>query len=199
MPKIPHKYFYLSALKKYGEHDPRSLCWNSLKNQQLRFEVLLEALGDIKEKTVVDAGCGFGDFYLFLQKHDRLPKRYIGIETLSEFAQIARRNTRQTILSQDILVDTLPKADIYITSGTLNTLTLFETALFLHRIFKAADEAVVFNFLCADKESEMYNYIPKEKMYELLKQMKATIYFEKTKYIKNDMTIGVKKCAQSLE
>ena len=199
MPKIPHKHFYLSALKKYGKNDPRSLCWNSSKTQELRFAVIENALGKLTTKTLVDAGCGFGDFYLFLKRQNNIPKSYIGIETLKEFADIAKTNTKQTVLGRDVLKDPLPKADIYVASGTLNTLTRFESVLFLKRIFDAANEAVVFNFLCADKKSEVYNYISKKEIYAIIKQMGAKVFFEKTGYLKNDMTIGINRCAQSLE
>ncbi len=196
MPKIPHEQFYLSALKRYGKNDPRSLCWNSTQTQELRFSIIEEALGDLREKTVVDAGCGFGDFYLFLKRRNNLPKRYIGIETLKKFAQIARANTMQTILHRDVLKDPLPQADIFVTSGTLNTLTYFESVLFLRRIFEAAKERVVFNFLSAEKESEIYNYIAQKEMHALLQRMKAEVFFEKTGYLKNDMTIGIKNILQ---
>ena len=191
MPKISHKHFYLGAYKIYGKNNPKSLHWNSKESQEQRFLLLCEALGDITNKTVVDAGCGFGDFYLFLKKHHSLPKRYIGVEQLEEFVHIAKKNTKQTIIHGDVLRPPLPKADIYIASGTLNTLTRFESILFLRRLFELSNERVIFNFLCGNKESQIYNYIPKQLIYNLIKQNDLSIYYEKEGYLKSDMTLGL--------
>ena len=199
MPKIDPQYFYLAALKKYGI-DAKALCWNTKEHQYTRFEVLRRALPkDIKNLVVADAGCGLGDFWIFLQEREETPLRYIGIESLEPFAQIAKKRTKQEILYLDILTDTLPDADFYVCSGTLNTLTSFESFLFVKKCLDASKEGVIFNFLYGDKESEIYNYIDDAQIEEMLETFHAEIFFEASGYIENDKTIGLRKCAPSLE
>ena len=68
MPRIDNASFYENAIKRYG-CTAKGLNWNSKMSQQVRFEVLHELLGDdIVTSKLIDAGCGFGDFYLFLQE-----------------------------------------------------------------------------------------------------------------------------------
>jgi SAM-dependent methyltransferase len=162
----------------------------------LRFEKICEAIkDDIKTATIVDVECGFGDFYLFLKQKNTLPKKYIGIEILKEFADIAKKNTSATIINADFLTLTPIKATYYICSGTLNTLDKFESYLFIQKALKYATKGFVFNFLYGDKESDMYNYISKEELKKLIKGYK--IFYKASNYIKNDMTVGI--CVQSLE
>ena len=199
MPKIDPQYFYLAALKKYGI-DAKALCWNTKEHQYTRFEVLRRALPkDIKNLVIADAGCGLGDFWIFLQERGETPLHYIGIESLEPFAQIAKKRTKQEILYLDILTDTLPDADFYVCSGTLNTLTSFESFLFVKKCLDASKEGVIFNFLYGSKESEIYNYIDDAQIEEMLETFHAEIFFEASGYIENDKTIGLRKCAPSLE
>ena len=199
MPKIDPQYFYLAALKKYGI-DAKALCWNTKEHQYIRFEVLHRALPkDIKNLVIADAGCGLGDFWIFLQERGETPLRYIGIESLEPFVRIAKERTKQEILYLDILTDTLPHTDFYVCSGTLNTLTSFESFLFVKKCLDASKEGVIFNFLYGDKESEIYNYIDDAQIEKMLESFHAEIFFEASGYIDNDKTIGLKKCAPSLE
>jgi SAM-dependent methyltransferase len=194
MPKIPHKQFYLRSYKKY-KYDPRSLNWVSKQTQIVRFQKIYEAIkDDITNSTIVDVGCGFGDFYLFLKQKKALPKKYIGIEYLSEFAKIAKENTSSEIINQDFLTIKPPKATYYICSGALNTLDKFESFLFIQKAVLHSQKGFVFNFLYGDKESDVYNYISKDDLTQLLKGYK--IFYKAFGYLKNDVTVGI--CVQSL-
>ena len=68
MSRVDNEKFYTSAIKKHGT-SPKGLNWHSKKTQYIRFKTILELLpSDMKNITLVDAGCGFGDFYLYLLK-----------------------------------------------------------------------------------------------------------------------------------
>ena len=199
MPRIAHEYFYKAAFEKYGEN-PKALCWRDAASQHLRFEVIYEALPKpLSGYSIGDAGCGLGDFYLFLKTENDLPRHYIGIDLLEEFVTAARKRTKQRILRKDILYETLPSADFYVCSGALNTLTPFESLLFVKQCLDASRQGFVFNFLYGKQESETYNYFDETTITALLEAFDAEIFFSKKGYMQNDMTIGVRKrCAQSL-
>ena len=66
MPLIDNETFYSSAIEKHGV-TAKGLNWASKENQLIRFNKILELLPkDLSELTLIDAGCGFGDFYNFL-------------------------------------------------------------------------------------------------------------------------------------
>ena len=199
MPRIDQANFYLKALSRYGI-GPKALHWLSKERQYRRFEVLLEALPkDLSFATIVDAGCGFGDLYLFLQERGIRVGRYIGIEQLERFVDIARSKTGCEIYPLDILRDPLPKAHYYLCSGALNTLTPFESHLFIKRMLDSATKGVAFNLLYAKKQSDIYNYFDDDRLEAMLDALGACIYFKRAGYIPNDLTLGVHRCAASLE
>jgi len=183
----------MSAFKRHGIN-AKGLCWKNKKSQYLRFEKILEALpDDTNNISVVDLGCGFGDFYIFLEKKNICLKQYIGIEAIPLFSKIAKRRTNQTILNRDILKAPLPNADFYICSGTLNTFTQFETYLVLQRALLYANKGVIFNVLYGTKKSTTYNYISKKQIKDIVRSLKSVVYFQDEHYIQNDITIGIRK------
>jgi SAM-dependent methyltransferase len=189
MPRIDSEKFYISALQKHGISS-RGLNWFSDAHQSLRFAKLLDLLPENMEDNIVaDAGCGFGDFYLYLQSNGIVPKEYIGIDSLSEMCAIAKTKTDSTILNLDITKEVLPVADYYICSGALNVLTEFETHLFIQNCYKASKKAFVFNALFGDYTSETYNYLTKEKINKIAKNLhiKEVTFLEG--YMDNDITV----------
>lgn len=57
--------FYSNLLDKHGV-DPKSLNWGSEQSQEKRFKVLAE-IADLKNQSILDVGCGLGDFYQWLK------------------------------------------------------------------------------------------------------------------------------------
>ncbi len=165
MPRIDTKLFYGSAFEVHGE-TPRGVQWNSVDNQEVRFRVLREFLpDDLARFTLADAGCGFGDLYLYLQRQGERLGRYIGIDVMEPMVEAARRRTGCEILLLDILDPgaQLPEADIYLCSGAMNTLTRDETRCFIERCLDASRFGFVFNLLKGWNTSTIYNlYLPRE-------------------------------------
>ena len=59
---------YYNQLLEKNKDGPQSVGWGSKKSQNIRFKVLAE-IGNLKNKKILDYGCGLGDFYKFLQKY----------------------------------------------------------------------------------------------------------------------------------
>jgi len=103
-------------------------------------------------KTVLDLGCGKADLLDFLNARGAAPDRYVGLEGVRELADAAEG--KQLPNSRVIVADFVrePKrmqvnADVIFCSGALNTLTHDEFYPAIHNAFRAAREALVFNFL----------------------------------------------------
>ncbi|MEA2073238.1 MAG: class I SAM-dependent methyltransferase, partial [Campylobacterota bacterium] len=190
VPKIDSEKFYTSAIEMFGT-TARGVNWASKKNQELRFDAILKLLpDDLSSFSIADAGCGFGDFYLYLEKKKRLPKRYIGIDSVLEMYSIASQNTAQEILNTDICRDPLPNADYYICSGALNVLTPFETQLFVQNCYNSSRKAFIFNALYGDTVSETYNYLTQKSIDEMVFNLKVASITTEDKYMPDDITVG---------
>ena len=57
---------YTDLLRRHGD-SYRSLGWGSEKKQALRFKILSE-IGDLREQSVLDVGCGLSHFYRYLNR-----------------------------------------------------------------------------------------------------------------------------------
>ena len=192
MPRIDNKTFYKKAIARYG-HTARGLNWNSKTSQHIRFEVIYELLGaHITSSNIIDAGCGFGDFYLFLKQKGALPRFYVGYDMMDAMLEVAAKKTGQKCLKCDILKDELEEADFYIASGSMNILNRFETHLFIHRCFEASRKGFVFNLLKGEDTSKHFNYWNVEEILVHLKTYGCEIVL-KEGYMDGDFTVLLKK------
>ncbi len=187
MPRINNYTFYTTALQAHGE-TPLGLNWHSQEHQQLRFRILLALLPkNLSAFSLGDAGCGFGDFYSYLQEK---PKKYLGIDSLEAMQKIAIQKTNSQILLADITQSTLPTMDYYICSGALNILTPFETYLFIANCYKSSKKGFVFNALYGEKESQTYNYLTKKQIQDIATTLHVKKIAYKEGYLESDITVG---------
>lgn len=68
---------------------PQALDWGSRQSQQLRFRVLAE-VGDLNDCSLLDVGCGQGDFYQWLVESNT-PVRYHGLDITPRMIEDCRR------------------------------------------------------------------------------------------------------------
>ncbi|NPA58985.1 MAG: class I SAM-dependent methyltransferase [Epsilonproteobacteria bacterium] len=190
MPRIDNKTFYSSAIEKFGV-SAKGLNWYSKKYQEIRFEIILDMLpDDLSPYKVVDAGCGFGDFYFYAQKMEKTFGEYIGIDLHTDMYSIASKRTGCEIILADICRDEIVKADFYICSGGMNILSEFESHLFIHKCYEASRYGFIFNILHGDKDSETYNYMTLKSIKSIASKLQVDRFQIKTDYIKNDITVG---------
>ncbi|MEA1956182.1 MAG: class I SAM-dependent methyltransferase [Campylobacterota bacterium] len=190
MPRIDNEQFYKSAIEKHGV-SAKGVQWISEKTQQVRFNVILNILpNDVSDLVIVDAGCGFGDFYFWMKKKKKLPSKYIGIDLLSDMVNIASKRTKQKIIKANICKDKLIDADYYICSGAMNVLERFETHLFIQNCYNSSKYGFIFNILHGDKNSETYNYMTTSQIQRIAKNLKITNVKIFSGYLDKDITVG---------
>lgn len=184
-----NKAFYTSAIKLYGT-SAKGVNWHSKETQNIRFKTILNLLpSDLSTCSIADAGCGFGDFYNYICKKKKTPKKYTGIDFLDEMCSIAEDKTGQEIILANIAKDKLPSADYYVCSGALNTLSIFDTLLFIKNCYSSCKEGFVFNILYGDKESETYNYMNLEQIKEFAGSLDVERFVYETGYLEDDITV----------
>ena len=192
MPRINNKTFYENAIKRYG-CTAKGLNWNSKTSQHTRFEVIHELLEvHLPSSTIIDAGCGFGDLYLFLQQKGSLPRKYIGYDTLQEALFVAQKRTKQHFMHKDILNDELELADFYIASGSMNILNRFETFLFIRRCYEASKKGFIFNLLKGEEKQGHFNYFLPDEIEAYVNDFVYDVQICET-YMDGDFTVFLKK------
>jgi len=109
---------YRSLLAKYGD-SPGSAQWADESSQFRRFKVLNQ-IGNLKGRTVLDYGCGCAAFAQYLELTDQAPRLYCGVDLVEEFFAYARiKYPEGTYLLPDQLSDS-SSFDYVIVSGVFN-------------------------------------------------------------------------------
>lgn len=81
------KVLFENLLEKHGD-SLKALAYGSPESQQRRFKILYE-VGDMEGCSVLDVGCGFGDFHDYLSKRLR-GFSYHGIDISEKIIAVAR-------------------------------------------------------------------------------------------------------------
>src|SRR5919109_3859483 len=85
--------YYTDLIGKYGV-DVRALDWGSRESQAVRFSVLAE-VGQLHDASVLDVGCGLGDFFGWL-KSAGIGVEYTGIDITPKMIEVARQRFPET-------------------------------------------------------------------------------------------------------
>jgi len=70
---------YSNRYNKLG-YNVKTLGWGNKEQQYQRFDDLLDIELPLNNKTLLDIGCGFGDFYIYLKNKNVNFKHYTGID-----------------------------------------------------------------------------------------------------------------------
>lgn len=186
--KIDNHKFYTKAIKEHGV-SAKGVRWHSKETQFLRFEVLSEFIkDDIKESVVVDAGCGFGDYYTYLCENLSVPYRYVGYDMLDEMITISKKRFFDVEFKRkDILKDELIEADYYVCSGAMNTLSSFDALVFIKRCFEHSKKGFAFNLL----KDKTYNSLKIDDVVEYCSRFCDSVTV-KDGYLDNDISFFLK-------
>ncbi len=189
MAKKDNHAFYKSVIKKYGI-SAKGVHWNSQFTQYKRFEVLTNFIkSEIHNSVIVDAGCGFGEYYNYLFDNNLKPKSYIGIDCEEEMIDLASKRFLNTkFYVKDILEDELFIADYYICSGAMNILSKEEIFVFVKKCFNASNIGFVFNFLKNDPLTKV-NFLD---ILNYSKSLSNNIKIEEN-YLENDISVFIKR------
>jgi len=154
---------YTEAAEQHGAA-PAAMLMASQAWQQQRFSVLASTV-PITDRTVADIGSGRGDLLAWLYNNDIPYLRYLGVEAVAEFDAFARERAEDEDLpdAEFVLADFVADqqlferlvaehdVDVFLFSGSLNTLTEADALAVLDRAFEAlADKpgaVLAFNFL----------------------------------------------------
>lgn len=175
------------------------LDWESEDAHLGRFSIVTDTL-DLSGMSILDVGCGVGDFFDFLKP--RVPDiSYTGIDILPEMIQEARRRYPEgTFLSGDMISTRMfddCTFDLVFSSGIFN-LNMGYNEQFLDKalevFFSIAKHWVVFNMLDPDHpvQSKTYFYLDPSRTEELVRRYTDHMWIERD-YVPKDYTIFAQK------
>ncbi|MHC4775868.1 MAG: class I SAM-dependent methyltransferase, partial [Planctomycetota bacterium] len=78
---------YRQAVERHGPGFEATL-WHSVEAQVLRFDIMI-GLVDLEGRSVLDAGCGQGDFAARLLERGVPFARFVGVDALAEMVEAA--------------------------------------------------------------------------------------------------------------
>jgi len=184
--------FYKESILKYGI-SAQGVHWNSEFSQYKRFEVLSAFIkNDINQSTIVDVGCGMGEYYNYLMDNDLAPKAYLGIDCEEQMISIAKKRYPRTDFKvQNVLTDSLLESDYYICSGAMNILEKEEFFSFLAKCYEKSIKGFAFNFL----KKESFTNVSKEEVLEFCIKLSPNLQNIQTQedYLDNDYSIFLRK------
>ncbi len=187
MARIDQEDFYQNNYEQHGV-SAEGVAWDSAQTQKRRFSALVSCLGNIQNATLADAGCGFGDFYFYLKEKNNFPQTYIGMDLCEPMVKEAKERTGCRIIQRNILRQTIPPADWYVASGSMNLLTRLETRIFIQRCFEKSRKGFVFNLLYGKEREGTYNYWLPHEIIELCRPLSTKIEI-KEGYMDGDFTV----------
>jgi SAM-dependent methyltransferase len=166
------KDFYNNRHKEVGD-TLKSVGWSTKESQYLRFEVLIRNL-ELENKTILDIGCGLGDFITFLEEKGIKNFNYIGLDISESLIESAKNKFKDKKNIQFIVGDTLelihrlPSFDISVMSGALSYKiedNMGYTKEVMYQLAMKSNEVVAFNFLTSYVDYTLeknFHYKPEE-------------------------------------
>lgn len=157
-------------LKKFNANR-KALGYRS--GQSIRFQVLSE-IGNINNSTVLDVGCGFGDFCGFFEKK-KLNVKYYGVDINQDFINIAKnRYPNGNFELRDIEKNPFKKKfDWVFGAGIFTLASLKNVEPIIKEQFRICKKGIAIDFLgtyVTYKDSFLF-YTPPEKMFKFAKTL----------------------------
>jgi len=152
----PDKEIYIAhhqeQLTRWGD-SVRAVGYGSIESQQVRYSVLSE-IGSFEGRDVLDVGCGFGDFFCFINRKGGHLKSYVGVDVNPNMIAIAKKRCPNAVFEvKDILeAPVVNKFDFVIASGIFGLETPNWEEIFKKmttRMYELSKIGVSVNFLSA--------------------------------------------------
>jgi len=168
--------FYNDGLKRFG-YDIKALASGTEERRRVRFQVLCE-IGMTSGCSVLDLGCGFGDFYGYL--HERgMAVQYVGYDINPNLVSVAKQVYPEAeFYVKDIQTEPFPVFDYIVSTSAFNhPLTGQDQYQFAQEIlsisYNHAQRGVAIDFLSSYVEVEnpiLFNYSP-ERIFTIAKKI----------------------------
>lgn len=187
--------FYNAQLHAHGPN-VKALNWNDVFTQYTRFKVLSE-IGKIDGKSILDYGCGLGDFYKYLSMRFK-NFQYTGIDITEEFIKRASASHPDVEFIQGDIGQIAERNFDYIFASGVFSYNVDDAKEkyfdLIQKLFAIAEIGFAFNMLDADfqKTKGVYLSYSKEEVASQVGKL-STNYKIIDGYLPNDFTVFLYK------
>ena len=198
---MDHLEPYRIAAKEYGGTFYATL-WRSKEGQQLRFNAMCHAI-DFTGTSILDVGCGLGDFADFLLARQISFSSFHGIDAMELMITEAEQKSLPrcsfsigNVVKQN---DMLRGFDWITMSGTLNAMPQSVAMELVSNAFEASTTGIAYNFLsnqCKPNLNEDLKPASRFETQEMLQQafqLTRNVTFDQSYLDGHDATIILKK------
>tara|TARA_B100002049_G_C16031616_1_gene354826 strand:+ start:295 stop:894 length:600 start_codon:yes stop_codon:yes gene_type:complete len=96
------KDFFNKLVEKHG-YSPKSLAYSGEKSQKIKFNIVTE-VGIEDNCSVLDVGCGFGDYFNYLKQQGIKNVKYCGIDISNKIVDFAKeKNSLANVIQGNVL------------------------------------------------------------------------------------------------
>ena len=188
------KDFFNKLVEKHG-YSPKSLAYGSEKSQKIKFNIVTE-VGIEDNCSVLDVGCGFGDYFNYLKQQGIKNVKYCGIDISNKIVDFAKeKNSLANVIQGNVLdLSDDEKYDYVISLGfnCVKTGTNWETLTqVLDKMWKLSKKGIAYNAVSTFSETsprKIYFVSPAKVIDYIMTNLTYKVVFRHD-YMPHDFTI----------
>ena len=188
------KDFFNKLVEKHG-YSPKSLAYSGEKSQKIKFNIVTE-VGIEDNCSVLDVGCGFGDYFNYLKQQGIKNVKYCGIDISNKIVDFAKeKNSLVNVIQGNVLdLSDDEKYDYVISLGfnCVKTGTNWETLTqVLDKMWKLSKKGIAYNAVSTFSETsprKIYFVSPAKVIDYIMTNLTYKVVFRHD-YMPHDFTI----------
>ena len=188
------KDFFNKLVEKHG-YSPKSLAYSGEKSQKIKFNIVTE-VGIEDNCSVLDVGCGFGDYFNYLKQQGIKNVKYCGIDISNKIVDLAKeKNSLVNVIQGNVLdLSDDEKYDYVISLGfnCVKTGTNWETLTqVLDKMWKLSKKGIAYNAVSTFSETsprKIYFVSPAKVIDYIMTNLTYKVVFRHD-YMPHDFTI----------
>ena len=192
------KGFYEKLLEKYG-YSIKSLDYRSETSQKTRFDIITQ-VGINDDCSLLDVGCGFGDYFNYLKQRGIKNVKYNGIDLTDKIVNVAKeKNPLANVVQGNVLDLPDDKKFDYVVSLGVNGVKTGDNwgnlTSVLDKMWKLCKKGIAYNAVStfAEKQDEQIYFVSPIRVIEhVMNNLTYKVVFRHD-YMPHDFTIYVYK------
>ena len=188
------KDFFNKLAEKHG-YSSKSLAYGSDKSQEIKFDIVTE-VGIEDGCSILDVGCGFGDYFNYLKQKGIKNVKYCGIDISNKIVDFAKeKNSSVNVIQGNVLdLSDDEKYDYVISLGfnCVKTGSNWETLTqVLDKMWKLSKKGIAYNAVSTfseDSPRKIYFVSPAKVIDYIMNNLTYKVVFRHD-YMPHDFTI----------
>jgi len=192
------KGFYEKLLEKYG-YSIKSLDYRSETSQKTRFDIITQ-VGINDDCSLLDVGCGFGDYFNYLKQRGIKNVKYNGIDLTDKIVNVAKeKNPLANVVQGNVLDLPDDKKFDYVVSVGVNGVKTGDNwdnlTSVLDKMWKLCKKGIAYNAVsnfASEQDEQIYFVSPIRVIEHVMNNLTYKVVFRHD-YMPHDFTIYVYK------